>query len=312
MKKLMFVAAAAAAGLCWGDVTSANIVGYAGSNLLENGSKAVGVNFIGINGTPGSTTLTSLKVAGYTLAEEDGAAFEGLISAMKLDGNGKTVFDPESGLDIIWQWGDWYEVDENDETKLVRRIGWMNDNGDFIGKENGEGVMVPDIPLAMGEAVWVQSDSTTWQIQCAGEVYNATVPIELLENGSKFCANACPANIGLSKTFIGNYTLPEEDGAAFEGLISAMKLDGNGKTVADPESGMDIIWQWGDWYEVDENDETKLVRKTGWMNDAGDFLGKKNGEGVMVPDVPLAIGEGVWVQSDSTTWQFVFPNVFEL
>jgi hypothetical protein len=138
-------------------------VGYAGSNLLENGSKAVGVNFIGINGTPGSTMLTDLKVAGYTLAEEDGAAFEGLISAMKLDGNGKTVFDPESGLDIIWQWGDWYEVDENDETKLVRRIGWMNDNGDFIGKENGEGVMVPDVPLAIGEGVWVNSDSSTWQ-----------------------------------------------------------------------------------------------------------------------------------------------------
>ena len=285
-------------------------MGYAGSNLLENGSKAVGANFIGINGTPGSTTLTSLKVAGYTLAEEDGAAFEGLISAMKLDDIGKTVED-DQGQPIIWQWGDWYEVDENDETKLVRKIGWMDANGDFLGKKNGEGVDIPDVPLAMGEAVWVQSDSTTWQIQCAGEVYNATVPVELLENGSKFCANPCPANIGLSKTFIGNYAIPEEDGAAFEGLISAMKLDGIGKTVED-DQGQPIIWQWGDWYEVDENDETKLVRKIGWMDANGDFLGKKNGEGVMVPDVPLAIGEGVWVQSDSTTWQFVFPNVFDL
>ena len=285
-------------------------MGYAGSNLLENGSKAVGANFIGINGTPGSTTLTSLKVAGYTLAEEDGASFEGLVYAMKLDGIGKTVED-DQGQPIMWQWGDWYEMDENDETKLVRRIGWMDANGDFLGKKNLEDVDIPDVPLAMGEGVWINSDSATWQIQCAGEVYNATVPIELLENGSKFCANACPANIGLSKTFIGNYALAEEADAAFEGTVYAMKLDGIGKTVED-DQGQPIMWQWGDWYEVDENDETKLVRKIGWMDANGDFLGKKNLEGVMIPDVPLDIGEGVWVNSDSTTWQFVFPNVFEL
>ena len=285
-------------------------MGYAGSNLLENGSKAVGVNFIGINGTPGSTTLTSLKVAGYTLAEEDGAAFEGTVVAMKLDKGGKTVEDPDTGMMIMWQWGDWYEVDENDETKLVRRIGWMNDNGDFIG-QNVWGEYVDDIPLTMGEAVWVNSDSATWTIQCAGEVYNSTVPIELIENGSKFCANACPANIGLSKTFIGNYTLPEEADAAFEGTVTAMKLDKGGKTVEDPDTGMMIMWQWGDWYEVDENDETKLVRRIGWMNDNGDFIGQ-NVWGEYVEDVPLAIGEAVWVNSDSSTWQFVFPNVFDL
>ena len=163
----------------------------------------------------------------------------------------------------------------------------------------------------MGEAIWVNSDSATWQIQCAGEVYNATVPIELLENGSKFCANTCPANIGLSKTFIGNYTIPEEDGASFEGLVAAMKLDGIGKTVEDPDSGLPIMWYWGDWYEVDENDETKLVRKIGWQNDNGDFIGQDN-YGTYVDDVPLTIGEGVWVNSDSSTWQFVFPNVFDL
>ena len=28
--------------------------------------------------------------------------------------------------------------------------------------------------------------------------------------------------------------------------------------------------------------------------------------------LPLAIGEAVWVNSDSSTWQFVFPNVFDL
>ena len=64
-------------------------MGYAGSNLLENGSKAVGVNFIGINGTPGSTTLTSLKVTNYTVAEEEWAMFEGSVLAMKLDKIGR-------------------------------------------------------------------------------------------------------------------------------------------------------------------------------------------------------------------------------
>ena len=137
-------------------------MGYAGSNLLENGSKAVGVNFIGINGTPGSTTLTSLKVANYTVAEEEWAMFPGSVVAMKLDDGGKTIEDPETSLPIMWYWGDWYEMDDEAQ-KLVRKTGWQNDAGDFIGKENGEGVMVPDVPLAIGEGVWVQSDSTTWQ-----------------------------------------------------------------------------------------------------------------------------------------------------
>ena len=135
-------------------------MGYAGSNLLENGSKAVGVNFIGINGTPGSTTLTSLKVTNYTVAEEEWAMFEGSVVAMKLDKGGKTVED-EFAQPIMWQWGDWYEMGEN--SKLVRKTGWMDADGNFLGKENGEGVMVPDVPLAIGEGVWVQSDSTTWQ-----------------------------------------------------------------------------------------------------------------------------------------------------
>ena len=136
-------------------------MGYAGSNLLENGSKAVGVNFIGINGTPGSTTLTSLKVTGYTLAEEEWSGFEGAVVAMKLDAGGKTVED-EQGQTITWQWADWYEMDY-DANKLVRKSGWQNGNFEFIGQENGEGVMVPDVPLAIGEGVWVNSDSSTWQ-----------------------------------------------------------------------------------------------------------------------------------------------------
>ena len=281
-------------------------MGYAGSNLLENGSKAVGVNFIGINGTPGSTALTSLKVTNYTIPEEEWQGFAGSVSAMKLDGNGKTVED-EQGQPIIWTWGDWYEMGEN--SKLVRKTGWMDANGDFLGKVNWEGTLIPDVPLVMGEGVWIQSDSATWQVQCAGEVYSATVPIELLANGSKFCANPCPANIGLSKTIISNYTIPEEEWQGFMGSVSAMKLDGNGKTVED-EQGQPIIWTWGAWYEMGEN--SKLVRKTGWMDANGNFLGKKNWEGLDIPDVPLAIGEGVWVQSDSTDWQFVFPNVFDL
>ena len=283
-------------------------MGYAGSNLLENGSKAVGVNFIGINGTPGSTTLTGLTVTGYTLPEVEYETFLGAVVAMKLDGGGKTVED-DQGQPIIWTWADWYEMDY-DANKLVRKMGWQNSNFEFIGQENWEGVMVPDVPLAMGEGVWVQSDSAQWKIQCAGQVYDAAVPITLLENGSKFCANPCPANIGLSKTFVAGYTLPEVEYETFLGAVVAMKLDGGGKTVED-DQGQPIIWTWADWYEMDY-DTNKLVRKMGWQNSNFEFVGQENWEGVMVPDIPLAIGEGVWVQSDSTDWQFVFPNVFDL
>jgi len=290
--------------------TLLNIVGYASSDLLENGSKAVGINFIGISGTAGGTMLTDISITGYTL-ENINDSFEGSISAMKLDGNGKTVED-EGGTAIMWQWADWIEAEdeEADPQVPVRKTGWMNDLG-FLGGVDDDGNPIPDVPLAMGEAVWINSDSASWKVQCSGQVYDQAVPITLLENGSKFCANPCPMNITLSKTFITGYTL-ENINDSFEGSISAMKLDGNGKTVED-EGGTAIMWQWADWIEAEdeEADPQIPVRKTGWMNDLG-FLGGVDDDGNPIPDVPLAIGEGVWVNSDSTSWQFVFPSAFEI
>jgi len=252
--------------------------------------------------------LTDISITGYTLQNIDDS-FEGQISAMKLDGTGKTIEDEISGNPIMWQWADWIEESEETPGLAVRKTGWMNDLG-FLGGVDDDGNPIPNVPLAMGEGVWVQSDSTSWKVQCSGQVYDQAVPITLLENGSKFCANTCPMNITLSKTFITGYTLENIDDS-FEGQISAMKLDGTGKTIEDEVSGNPIMWQWADWIEESEETPGLAVRKTGWMNDLG-FLGGVDDDGNPIPDVPLAIGEGVWVQSDSTSWQFVFPSAFEI
>lgn len=267
-----------------------------------------------MNGTPASTVLTDISIGGYTLTNI-GDAFSGSVYGMKLDGGGKTVEDID-GNAIIWQWGDWIDAVDWEAEPLVpvRKRGWMDGNGDFLGTiSETTGEPVPNVPLAMGEGVWIQSDSTDWVVETAGQVYNSTVPVTLLENGSKFCANVCPANIKMSQTIITGYTLTNI-GDAFTGSVYAMKLDGGGKTVEDGD-GNAIIWQWGDWIDaVDwEADPLVPVRKTGWMDGNGDFLGTiSETTGEPVPDVPLNVGEGVWVQSDSTDWQFVFPSPFEL
>jgi len=312
MKKLMFAAFAAVAATSLFAIESANVVGYANSQLLTEGSKAVGVNFVGFNGNPSDTKLTDITIGGYELVNIDDY-FEGIVNAMKLDGAGKTIED-EDGNAILWQWVDWIEAEDYEAETLVpvRKRGWTNSDGFFLGGVDDDGNPVPNVDLAMGEGVWINSDSDSWSVNCAGQVYNAAVPITLRENGSKFCANTCPANIKLSQTLISGYTLVAIDDY-FTGIVNAMKLDGSGKTVED-EGGNAILWQWVDWIEAEDYEADPLVpvRKTGWTNSDGYFVGGVDDDGNPVPDVPLAVGEGVWVNSDSSDWQFVFPSPFEL
>lgn len=158
MKKLMFAAAAMAACFC-SEAVESQVVGYANSSLIE-GSKAVGINFVGINKTPETMMLSDVTVTGYTVAEI-GDEFLGAINAMKLDQNGATVED-EDGNAILWQWVDWIEEDEDGNP--VRKTGWSTDWGIINQFCEDLGEVIPDVPLALNEGVWVNCDTEDLQM----------------------------------------------------------------------------------------------------------------------------------------------------
>lgn len=217
-------------------------------------------------------------MTGYTFDGE----FMGLVVASKLNEYGSTPRD-DGGNYILWTWADWEE--EVDEGKFERFTGWVDANGEFCGD---------DIEIPMGSGLWVQSDDIQWKLQCAGAVYDQSLPCQLVE-GNRICANPCPGDITLDKCVVTGY---EFDGE-FMGLVVASKLNEYGSTPRDGD-GNYILWTWADWEE--EVDEGKFQRFTGWVDANGEFCGDQI-------DIPL--GDGLWVQSDSTQWNFVFPTLIK-
>jgi len=252
------------------------VVGYADTATV-NGNKIIGANFAKVDGTI-QYKLSDVTVTGYEFEGE----FTGLVVASKLNEFGSTPKD-EGGNYITWTWADWEE--EGEGGKMERFTGWVNDNGEFVGE---------DIELTLGDGLWIQSDDPQWQIQFAGQVYNQTVPCQLV-NGNRMCANPCPALITLGMCVVTGYEFEGE----FTGLVVASKLNEFGSTPKD-EGGNYITWTWADWEE--EGEGGKMERFTGWVNDDGEFVGD---------DIEIALGEGLWVQSDSTEYNFVFPTVLK-
>jgi len=204
----------------------------------------------------------------------------GLVVASKLNEIGSTPRDND-GNPISWTWADWEE--EVDEGVLERFTGWVDGNGDFVGDT---------IDVPMGSGLWVQSDSAEWKMQCAGAVYSQTLPCQLIV-GNRMCANPCPGAIKLSQCVVTGYTFDGE----FMGLVVASKLNEIGSTPKDND-GNPISWTWADWEE--EVEESVMERFTGWVDANGDFVGDQ---------IDIALGEGLWVQSDDTRWNFVFPTL---
>jgi len=129
MKKLMFAAVAIAAGAAFADeaIVSANIVGYAGQELLSEGDqKFVTSQFVNV-GDPSSP----IDLQTITIPEAEQAAEDGVFLSI-LGGGGEQV-----------GWYKWRDFGD--------KYGWadMNDS-----KKYAEGVTINP-----GEGVWIQNDS---------------------------------------------------------------------------------------------------------------------------------------------------------
>lgn len=256
MKKLMFGIAALVAGSVMA-IESANVVGYATTDLNDAGFKGIGLNFVNVSGA--ATTLGDLKVTGYK------GDFEGEVCAQILDEYG--FIAENEGVSCSYVWADF-------EEEGVRYTGWYDDNGELADSTE----------LEIGSGIWMFSDSSAWQIQCAGQVYNQALPIKLIGGGFRLCANPVPAAITYGQILVDGY---EGD---FEGEVCAQVLDENG-FVAEVE-GVSCAYIWADF-------EEEGVRYTGWYDD--------NGE--LVENATLGIGEAIWVLSDSDEYSIVFPTV---
>ena len=112
MKKLMFAAAALAAGVAMADVTSANVVGYHGVESLEVDYRLIAPSFLGVGDANGQFSLKDLRGAGYKPSwfdELDNCCWidgctEGQVRICTLDPNG-----------IFLRTFDWIDYKEGDD-----------------------------------------------------------------------------------------------------------------------------------------------------------------------------------------------------
>ena len=161
MKKIMFAAAALAAGVAMADagLVSSDIVGYAQSNLRQGGTLAT-PQFVNVSGSEGMP-ITSLVPVGDNTYNN--------VAIQTLDAYGYTV-DSYSWTDAGGE--NWDQV------------GWVDDSN----------TIVTNITFAPGQALWVQGSSLSQGLQTAGKVGTSDVSVQLRQGGT-LAGNPFPVNI---------------------------------------------------------------------------------------------------------------------
>ena len=170
MKKLMFAVAAIAAGIAVADVTSENVVGYAGG-AARQGNKIMGAQF-GAIGEGKAIDLTTIKVTGY---EE---ATEGELKMQVLDNlgrGGKTYY--------------FYDVPGE-------LVGWLDGNDDPVA----EGAVM----IEPGEGMWTYAPNADFGVQTSGEVLSSGIMVTLRQ-GNKMVVNTTPVAVDLTKIEVDGY-----------------------------------------------------------------------------------------------------------
>ena len=186
MKKLMFAAAAIAAGIAVADVTSANIVGYQTTGISALQIKGVGFNGVG----QGTININDIKPTAENMEELVEYGVEGEF-VMR-------VYDPETTATSYFYW---CIVGTDEDSNPI--YGW----GDEGFKP------VADIEFSAGSAFWMETvgDSSEPAITVSGELLAVTeaqprtsVAIDML----KMVANPMPQCASMD---ISNFTPDAEN-----------------------------------------------------------------------------------------------------
>ena len=196
MKKLMFVAAAMAAGLSFADVTSANVVGYANDTLTSTQWKPVCSQFLKIGSKDGSDMKLGELIpgGGWTYGSD---SIKVLTKAATLDFD--AVYLPE--------WASLTKAQQRAATSAGRtegnwEAGWYvyTTKPDYTACKN-------DYPLPFGTCILVYSTTTGAYITSNGEVVqpeDQQIVTKLVSTEWKFVGNCTPVARTLKDFVPGN------------------------------------------------------------------------------------------------------------
>ncbi len=166
----------------------------------------------------------------------------------------------------------WADVpkDETDPDS-VAYYGWYDDKL----------TLVEDVTVAPGTGYWVGSDSAAYAIQSAGAVIANGASISLGSKGCTMVANPLPVSVDLQDVVVGGYE------GVFEGNVYMQTLDAYGRTID--------TYTWAD-VPKDETDPDSVA-----------YYGWYDGKLMLVEDVIVQPGQGLWTGSDSTAYSIVYP-----
>ena len=159
MKKIMFAAAAIAAGVAVAEgLVSSDIVGYA-QNGLQEGATMVTPQFVPVAGS--TLNLTELVPTGDETSDN--------VFIQTLDPYGRTVDE--------YGWNDW----ANDKAC------WVNDSYE----------PVTNVTFTTGQGLWVFGSTSTQGLQSAGKVGLNDIVVQL-QNGATGTGNPFPVELNLN------------------------------------------------------------------------------------------------------------------
>ncbi len=222
MKKLMFAAAAIAAGVAVADVTSANIVGYQNKDVSKGTSFQIPT--FEIVGSEGSD-ITQFKPV-----DEDGQPLSGAITVQFYTEKGKLIEDQQ----VSWWLGE--DIDEGYED------GWYDGNQDVPKSHK----------LDLGEGFVVDTSYVGGKFLYSGQVDTGAVAIPI-RKGTAFVGNIRPTPVKMSALKPVN-----EDDEPMSGAITIQFYNDKGKLIEDQQYswwlGEDIDEGYEDgWYDGNQD-----------------------------------------------------------
>ena len=281
MKKIMFAAAVAAAGLAFG-VESANTVGY-NTKALEAGKFSIlGVQF---EGTDASTDINKI-ISGVTGVDFDEQfVFRSTAPHIQVP-NSKGTYD------LYYYLSDgWYD---NGTEEGATKPGWCDQNGTIAGEvgSDADGALIP------GVAVWVKDALNAVTIQQAGQVPTEDVTVTA---PAVFAlrAHACPVTFNLNDTskvtFSGLTGVDFDDQFAFRSTAPHIQVPNSKGTY-------DLYYYLNDgWYD-DGTEEGGT--KPGWCDQNGTIAGEVGSDA----DGNVPTGFGFWTKGVSNSFTITFKK----
>lgn len=275
MKKLMFVAALAAAMTVSADVTSANIVGYNSDKTVSGTEAGSMTSSFGAIGLTGKYKLSNLSVSGYDpaiwidfLEMLDGGCQPGAFQVQQLDGHGATT-------------NTFYWVDVADATRehVQYEAGW------YVVKSGAYEMIDGSIELDTCSCLWVFGKGL--KLESSGQVVDSDIQVTTAPNPDACgVANGMAVNLTLDDLTVSGYDpaiwidfLEMLDGGCQPGAFQVQQLDGHGATT-------NTLY----WVDVADATRAHVQYEAGW------YAAKSGAyEKIDATKIPFKSGDGFWV-----------------